>query len=605
MKYKDTTMSQLDILQNELDFYKTKFSQFTNITISLQKEKDIDHLLNEILFFGREFTHADAGTLYIYDNNELNFRVIQNTSLGVYLNSSIDKVQWDPIKVNKENKNLAAVYCALHQTIVHIDDIYTCDNYDFSGTKSFDKKNNYRTKSMLVVPVIHPENQKLLGVLQLINKQDNDGNIISFSSEDKNLTQSLAYQSAAALVRLKGELEHLRDLNKQLEESQAEQRKLTQKNIEYGAFVQKSLLPSDNDILKSFDNFFIISNSDEAITSYNYNFLDVSEDIHIFYYIDFHDSGIKNAFYSMFLNGIEKELLHIIDQDDTITPTSQWIYDFFCSAIENQNHIHNKFDYDIGIICYDSSSQTISYTGKNTVFFTNQDDNIYSDQYLLEVDKEKQINMYLMSNRFYDVSEISNNLNPLTNEPFVKQKSKYEELFVNNKDMFFCGFQLLNKKENIIEFEGVFEQKLLGKFSDTIEDQIENIGIVSNLLTVVAEQFQNTMNYSKDETTDTVSSTGYICLQEDSKEFKVISTNIISKEDKEKIEPKFIEIQSLDRQGIRKRYKELRKSGANSHSKGGGIGLYEIAKRCNNIEYDFKETSSNRYLYTMTSIINK
>jgi hypothetical protein len=76
-------------------------------------------------------------------------------------------------------------------------------------------------------------------------------------------------------------------------------------------------------------------------------------------------------------------------------------------------------------------------------------------------------------------------------------------------------------------------------------------------------------------------------------------------DDKQKIEPKPIEIQSLDNQGIKKRYRELRRSGENTHGKGGGIGMYEIAKVSNNIEYSFEAINEDKYYFTMKSFVKK
>jgi len=72
----------------------------------------------------------------------------------------------------------------------------------------------------------------------------------------------------------------------------------------------------------------------------------------------------------------------------------------------------------------------------------------------------------------------------------------------------------------------------------------------------------------------------------------VESSNIVSVEDKAKIEQKLLEIQALDMAGIKKRYRELRRSGENSHSVGGGIGFYEIAKLVQ--LFDFKFTAINQ-----------
>jgi len=63
------------------------------------------------------------------------------------------------------------------------------------------------------------------------------------------------------------------------------------------------------------------------------------------------------------------------------------------------------------------------------------------------------------------------------------------------------------------------------------------------------------------------------------------------------------EIQGLDRAGIKKRYRELRKSGQNTHEKGGGIGMYEIAKASDSIDYSFEPINEDKYYFTMRSIV--
>ena len=81
--------------------------------------------------------------------------------------------------------------------------------------------------------------------------------------------------------------------------------------------------------------------------------------------------------------------------------------------------------------------------------------------------------------------------------------------------------------------------------------------------------------------------------------------SMIEIEDKEKIEPKLIEIQGLDKAGIKKRYRELRRSGENTHGKGGGIGMYEIAKVSDEIIYQFEAINEVKYYFTMGSIVKK
>ena len=55
---------------------------------------------------------------------------------------------------------------------------------------------------------------------------------------------------------------------------------------------------------------------------------------------------------------------------------------------------------------------------------------------------------------------------------------------------------------------------------------------------------------------------------------------------------------------MKKRYRELRKSGKNTHEKGGGIGFYEIAKRCDKIEYEFTSLNEDKFSFEFKAFVN-
>jgi HD-GYP domain-containing protein (c-di-GMP phosphodiesterase class II) len=95
---------------------------------------------------------------------------------------------------------MVAAYAALTGRTVNIPDAYTADGFDFSGTRNFDKKTGYRSKSFLTVPMKNHENE-IIGVLQLINAQHpKTGEIVAFSASDQRLAESLASQAAIALT---------------------------------------------------------------------------------------------------------------------------------------------------------------------------------------------------------------------------------------------------------------------------------------------------------------------------------------------------------------------------------------------------------------------
>jgi HD-GYP domain-containing protein (c-di-GMP phosphodiesterase class II) len=100
---------------------------------------------------------------------------------------------------NTPNQKNVSAYVALTGKTVNIKDAYEEEGYDFEGTINFDKKNGYRSKSFLTVPLKNHENE-IIGVMQLINAQNENGDVISFNDEMQEQVESLASQGAVALT---------------------------------------------------------------------------------------------------------------------------------------------------------------------------------------------------------------------------------------------------------------------------------------------------------------------------------------------------------------------------------------------------------------------
>jgi len=177
----------------------------------------------------------------------------------------------------------------------------------------------------------------------------------------------------------------------------------------------------------------------------------------------------------------------------------------------------------------------------------------------------------------------------------------------------------INALHNMVEKEGIvfltyggfMSQALISNMTEALEFEAEDnnldMSVSTNIFTIFIELAQNMMNYSKvkAENSEATKAEGLIVVgRENDERYYIHSQNIIDIGDKEKIEPKLIEIQSLDREGIKQRYKELRRSGANSHGKGGGIGFYEISKRCNEVEYNFKKINETKFYFDFKAIVN-
>lgn len=184
-----------------------RLEELNVIGIALSNERDTNRLLENIMVAAKRITNADAGTLYLHDPEKklLEFEIIRTDTLGIAMGGTTGvPITFYPVQLydadGKANHNMVVAHAALSGTSVNIPDAYKAEGFDFSGTKSFDKKTGYRSTSLMAVPMRNHENE-LIGVLQLINAQDRDSRkIVPFTQQDQSLLESLASQAAIALT---------------------------------------------------------------------------------------------------------------------------------------------------------------------------------------------------------------------------------------------------------------------------------------------------------------------------------------------------------------------------------------------------------------------
>ncbi len=172
------------------------------IGVSLSAEKDFDRLLESLVAEAQTFTNADAGTLYLLEEDSLKFVILRNISLDLKMGgTSGNEIPFYPVRLHQddgsENRTNVASYAALTRQRVNIADAYMAEGFDFSGTKAFDQKTKYHSKSFLTIPLENKDG-KVIGVLQLINAKDPvSGEIIPFAADD--VLEALILLATAAL----------------------------------------------------------------------------------------------------------------------------------------------------------------------------------------------------------------------------------------------------------------------------------------------------------------------------------------------------------------------------------------------------------------------
>jgi HD-GYP domain-containing protein (c-di-GMP phosphodiesterase class II) len=206
--------ASLDVLHHELVQQRDELKKLNEIGIALSSENDIATLLDSILTISMDITTADAGSLYIveeipdmpfdkfdfFKNKQLRFKHSKNHSRQVPFTEFTMPI----------SPNSIAGYAALSQKPLNIPDVYHIPEdvpYGFGGLK-FDESINYRTMSMLTVPMLNRD-KETIGVIQLINKKRSDSltlettlqtehDVITFNKGDEDFIYSMASQAAVS-----------------------------------------------------------------------------------------------------------------------------------------------------------------------------------------------------------------------------------------------------------------------------------------------------------------------------------------------------------------------------------------------------------------------
>ena len=164
---------------------------------TLSDIQDFDELLNSLLTQTRKVIPSDAGSIYIVEEKKLTIKCAQNDTQQKDLAEGEDLpfVSFSfPI-----TKTSIAGYCVLSKEPLNVLDAYNIPPdkpYKFNiGT---DVVTGYKTVSSIALPLFVADG-RVLGVLQLINKLDQDGKVTTFSDEDLEIAQDLTLSISSAL----------------------------------------------------------------------------------------------------------------------------------------------------------------------------------------------------------------------------------------------------------------------------------------------------------------------------------------------------------------------------------------------------------------------
>ncbi len=191
-----------DILLNKL----------LEINNRLLSEADSRLVLEEIFQTAARQCNADGCFFYLLSDNRflsleyswiasLNHSKRGSDNLGIYPTRALETT-------SSVTNRPAAELAAVNQEIINVADVYQAENIDLSLIKKFDENHNYRTVSMLAIPLLG-STRRIFGVAQFFNAADSFGKNIAFTTSARQIIQSLC--NLAALVMEKNRLKESYD----------------------------------------------------------------------------------------------------------------------------------------------------------------------------------------------------------------------------------------------------------------------------------------------------------------------------------------------------------------------------------------------------------
>ncbi len=176
-----------------------KLDTLAHLGIELNRVQDLDILMEKILSEARRFVNADAGSIYLKENDDLHFSYTQNATLEKRIRKG-EKLIYATFSIPIDQTSIAG-YVATTGNALNIDDVYKIDPsspYQFS--QKFDIASKYTTRSALTFP-LKTGRGEILGVLQIINARDDKNQFIPFSEKDLGVMTHFASIASVAIKR--------------------------------------------------------------------------------------------------------------------------------------------------------------------------------------------------------------------------------------------------------------------------------------------------------------------------------------------------------------------------------------------------------------------
>jgi hypothetical protein len=163
--------------------------------------------------------------------------------------------------------------------------------------------------------------------------------------------------------------------------------------------------------------------------------------------------------------------------------------------------------------------------------------------------------------------------------------------------------QMMDEKDIMLVYCGEFSQELNKTLLSFTERKFKADNVEDNtrrkIFNIMVELLQN-ISKNKVEHTDEPSESSVFMIGNRNNDFILITSNMIRNDKIPSLRDRLDQVNSLDKEGLKLLYKDVRLNTSLSDSGGAGIGIIDIARKSENkLEYSFKDLNNQFSLFSL------
>lgn len=162
-------------------------------------------------------------------------------------------------------------------------------------------------------------------------------------------------------------------------------------------------------------------------------------------------------------------------------------------------------------------------------------------------------------------------------------------------------------------FSGPISQDVIEGIGETLKQKMEledaGLNTTQKVFSIFVEQMQNVVNYSadrvvRDDLRHGDIRVGVIIVGQENSHFYVLCGNKVKKPEAGIIREQLQTLQQMNKEDLKKLYRDRRKAPPQGRSKGTGLGFIDMARKATYpIEFDFSPVDQDLVFFTIKAVI--